>query len=95
MGASRRVTASVGAADTWSGPLVARIGSVYVRAGGAFLDYVTVQRSHDDGATWEAVTHLPPGAAPRNIHNAVQGAWFRAGFGTYYASGDADIGLAQ
>ena len=98
MGASRLVTANVTGADSWSPPVVARIGAVYVRAGGTYLGLVTVQRSHDDGATWDTVPNIliPPGAASRHFENAVHGAWYRAGFAAgATTTGTAELELAQ
>ena len=96
MAASRLVTADVTGADLWSPPVVARIGAVYVRVGGTYTGLVKVQRSHDDGANWETVTVIPPGAASRHVENAVHGAWYRAGFAAgATTTGTANVELAQ
>ena len=94
--ASRRVTKTITAASMWTGPLVARIGKVYVSVTGAFTHYVTVQRSHDNGAVWTFVRILPPGGGPVYVENVVDGAWYRIGFDSDgFTSGSAAVELAQ
>ena len=94
--ASRLSRATLSAASTWSSPLTARPGGVYVEVTGTFERYVTIQRSHDDGASWKFVGIYPAGGAPRHIENVVDRAWYRAGFtAAGYASGTATVELAQ
>lgn len=101
MPASRLTRATldgIGDEDTrWTGPLVARIGNVYVRVTGTFGYFVTLQRSHDDGQTWTTVRPVYPGGAPMHVENAVSGAWYRLGFteADDYESGEAEAELAQ
>ena len=95
--ADRLVKTTVSGADTWSNPIVARAGLLYVEAGGTYEGLVTIQRSHDNGATWKNVrSDRPPGAGPIHVENAAEHAWYRAGFtATGYRSGSADIEMAQ
>ena len=64
---------------------------------GTFTGLVTVQRSHDNGLTWHSAgTVLPAGAGPAFVRNAVNGAWYRAGFtATGFGGGSVNVELAQ
>lgn len=88
------------AADTWSAVFTAKIGHVFVKRGGTFPrtfpGVMTLQRSHDNGATWDDVDGIPPGAGPRHVQNVVTGAWYRCGIAAgAYTSGTLEIEMAQ
>ena len=98
MAATRLIRAALGSGPEWSDPLVARGDRpVYVNVSGAFVGKVTLQRSHDDGATWADVRVYLPGWAPGHVDNAVEGAWYRLGFASAadYTSGTAETEMAQ
>ena len=101
MPASRLTRATldgIGEDDTrYTSPLSVRPGLVYVRLSGTWAGWLTVQRSHNDGALYTPLQRLPAGGGPWHIENAVDRAWYRVGFVADgdYVSGSAEVEIAQ